>query len=634
MKLHGTPPDSNYIKLKRNPSRYNEGSNVTVGIEDVKKSEIQKKSLNKKEKGGFRAAAFIYGKHGITKLGEVSAAANTITNLMGSTFLLSIFGGFISDTYINRFKTCLIFGIFELAALVLMTIQARYKDLQPNPCGGKPSCLTGGTEVMFYASLSLLAMGSGGVRGALPALGADQFDQRDPKGTKAVATYFNFLLLSTTVGASIGVTIIVWVATNRHWWPGFLISLIATIVGFVFLAFGKPFYRLEDPGESPLLRVIQVIVVAIKNRNLPHPNSPSELYELNEKESSISTDQKIQHTEQFRWLDKAAILRDNNASNPTPSTVCTVTQVEEVKVLTRMLPIIASTIIMNTCMAQLQTFSVTQGYFMNRFIGSFEVPAPSVPIIPLVFMSILIPIYEYFFVPFARKITKHPAGITQLQRVGVGLVLSIISMTVAGFVEVKRKNHDIIYGKPIHVFWLSFQYGIFGIADMFTLVGLLEFFYKEAPIGMRSLSTSFTWLSLSFGYFLSSIFVDVINSITRRTTYNKQGWLAAQLLDENHLNYFFWFLAILSLLNFFNYLYWASWYKYKQEAISNTTHNNIDGDESTINYAPQSLSVSGVPLIKKASDEAEDEPSKTTTTTKGGLSNTDGKSAEDTNGKS
>lgn len=46
---------------------------------------------------------------------EVSAAANTVTNLMGSTYLLSIFGGFISDTYINRFKTCLIFGVFELA---------------------------------------------------------------------------------------------------------------------------------------------------------------------------------------------------------------------------------------------------------------------------------------------------------------------------------------------------------------------------------------------------------------------------------------------------------------------------------------------------------------------------------------
>lgn len=133
------------------------------------------------------------------------------------------------------------------------------------------------------------------------------------------------------------------------------------------------------------------------------------------------------------------------------------TQVEEVKVLTRMLPILASTILMNTCLAQLQTFSVQQGRFMNRHLGSIEVPAPSIPVIPLVFMSFLIPLYEFLFVPFVRKYTKHPSGITQLQRVGVGLVLSAISMGIAGIVEVKRKNQ--FYKDPLHpisLFWLSF----------------------------------------------------------------------------------------------------------------------------------------------------------------------------------
>jgi peptide/histidine transporter 3/4 len=101
-------------------------------------------------------------------------------------------------------------------------------------------------------------------------------------------------------------------------------------------------------------------------------------------------------------------------------------------------------------------------------------------------MSILIPIYEFVVVPFARKLTGHPSGITQLQRVGVGLVLSIFSMAVAGIVEVKRRNQANKNPlEPISLFWLSFQYGIFGIADMFTIVGLLEFFYKEAPSGMR-----------------------------------------------------------------------------------------------------------------------------------------------------
>lgn len=203
---------------------------------------------------------------------------------------------------------------------------------------------------------------------------------------------------------------------------------------------------------------------------------------------------------------------------------------------------------------------------MNLHLGFIEVPAPSIPVIPLIFMSVLIPLYEFFFVPFARKITHHPSGITQLQRVGVGLVLSAISMAIAGIVEVKRRNQaNKDPTQPISLFWLSFQYGIFGIADMFTLVGLLEFFYKEAPAGMRSLSTSFTWLSLSFGYFLSTVFVDVINAVTKKISPSKQGWLHGIDLNKNNLNLFYWFLAILSVLNFLNYLYWASWYKYKSE---------------------------------------------------------------------
>jgi peptide/histidine transporter 3/4 len=567
-----------------------------MGDEENNKLGYSYLSLGNEKKGGFKACKFIFVLTAFDSMGfvanmvslvlyfmfvmyfDLSNSANTLTNFMGATFLLSLVGGFISDTYLSRFTTCIIFGMVELLALVLVTTQASSHKFQPDPCG-KSSCLKGDIKFMFYLSLCLLALGTGGVRGALPALGADQFDHKDPKEAKAIASFFNWLTLSTTIGAAVGVVVVVWVSMNVSWFWGFFISTVATFLGYVIFGIGKPFYRLQAPGNSPLLRIIQVIVVAIKNRGLSLPDSSDELHETNEKDS-VSTEEKISHTKQFRCLDKAAVLQPN--IEPKPWTVCTVTQVEEVKVLTRMLPILFSTIIMNTCLAQLQTFSVQQGTTMNLHLGSIEVPAPSIPVIPLVFMSILIPIYEFFFVPFARKITGHPSGITQLQRVGVGLVLSAISMAIAGIVEVKRRNQankDLT--QPISLFWLSFQYGIFGIADMFTLVGLLEFFYKESPAGMRSLSTSFTWLSLSFGYFLSSVFVSVINSVTKKITPSKQGWLHGLDLNKNNLNLFYWFLAIISVLNFFNYLYWASWYKYKSEEPVFKETPLLKRDEST-----------------------------------------------------
>lgn len=534
-----------------------------------------------KRKGGFRGSMFIFIMVGLENMGfvanmasmvlyflmvmhfDLAGSANTLTNLMGSIYLLSVFGGFISDTYLTRLNTCLIFGTIEILALGMFAIEAHVKELQPEMCGAPPCLKGGGKALMFYSSLCLLALGAGAMRGAIPALGGDQFDQKDPKGRKALSSFFNWLLLSTTIGSSIGVTVIIWISMNKGWDLGFFIITLATLVGFIVLALGKPYLHIETPGDSPLLRVIQVLVVAFRNRRLLLPESSGELYDTNE-ETALE-EEKLPHTNQFRLLDKAAILREGCPMGPWR--VCTVTQVEEVKILTKLLPILGSTILLNTCLAQLQTFSVQQGTLMDLHLGSFKVPAPSIPVIPLLFMAILIPFYEMIFVPLARKFTKHPAGITQLQRVGVGLFLSVISMVVAGLVEVKRRNQAIKDPtNPISLFWLSFQYGIFGVADMFTLIGLLEFYYKEASSGMRSLSTSFTYLSLSIGYFLSSIFVDLINSVTKRVTSSKQGWLEGQDMNKNNLNLFYWFLAILSCLNFFNYLFWASWYKYKTDA--------------------------------------------------------------------
>ncbi|XVF64523.1 hypothetical protein PTKIN_Ptkin09bG0176100 [Pterospermum kingtungense] len=82
------------------------------------------------------------------------------------------------------------------------------------------------------------------------------------------------------------------------------------------------------------------------------------------------------------------------------------------------------------------------------------------------------------------------------------------------------------------VFWLGYQYALFGLADMFTLVGLLEFFYAESSAGMKSLSTAISWCSLAIGYFLSSVVVEVVNKASG-------GWLANNNLNRDELNYFY-----------------------------------------------------------------------------------------------
>lgn len=45
---------------------------------------------------------------------SMTKSATTLTNFMGTAFLLTLVGGYISDTYWSRFKTCLIFILIEL----------------------------------------------------------------------------------------------------------------------------------------------------------------------------------------------------------------------------------------------------------------------------------------------------------------------------------------------------------------------------------------------------------------------------------------------------------------------------------------------------------------------------------------
>ncbi|XP_051134276.1 protein NRT1/ PTR FAMILY 4.6-like isoform X2 [Andrographis paniculata] len=543
-------------------------------------------SMEPRKQGGFRACMFVFVLGALENIGfaanistmylyfhrglffSISASANTLTNFLGSTFLLTVVGGFISDTYLNRLHTCLFFGFLEILGLLMLTIQANTKNLQPDPdpCNNKQSCIHGGKAFMFYTSLCMLALGYGGVKGSIAALGADQFDRSDPEGAKGVASYFNYFQFSTTIGSLIGVTAVVWIALDKGWHWAFFTSLVTAFVGFVVLALGKPFYLFQPLATSPIVRISQVIIGAIRNRNLSLPENSDELYKGRD-----SCEERVVHTDQFRFLDKAAV--------PWPRRqVCTVTQVEEVKILLRMAPIFGSTIILNTCLAQLQTFSVLQGSIMEPHLATLNIPSPSIPVIPLLFMAIFLPLYEIFFIPFARKITGHPSGITQLQRVGIGLALSVLSMVIAGIVEVKRREQALADPEkpPISLFWLSFQYGVFGVADMFAMVGLMEFFYKEAPSGMRSLSTSLTLLSLSFGYFLSTAFVHIFNAVTKKITSDKQGWLQASDLDHSRLSYFYWFLAVLSAINFGNYLFWASWFNAAQKSDQDSKTSDFD----------------------------------------------------------
>lgn len=259
---------------------------------------------------------------------------------------------------------------------------------------------------------------------------------------------------------------------------------------------------------------------------------------------------------------------DNAKGSTNPWKLCTVTQVEELKSIIRVLPIWASGIIFSTVYSQMSTMFVLQGNTMDQHMGpNFKIPSASLSLFDTLSVIFWAPVYDRVIVPFARKYTGHERGFTQLQRMGIGLVISIISMVVAGILEVARLNYvkkhnyyDLEY-IPMSIFWQVPQYFLIGCAEVFTFIGQLEFFYDQAPDAMRSLCSALSLTTVALGNYLSTLLVTIVNNATTRN--GSLGWIPDNM-NRGHLDYFYWLLAILSLLNFLVYLWISKWYTYKK----------------------------------------------------------------------
>ena len=160
-----------------------------------------------------------------------------------------------------------------------------------------------------------------------------------------------------------------------------------------------------------------------------------------------------------------------------------------------------------------------------------------------------------------------------LQRIGTGMLFSALCMIVAALVEMKRLKTAEEYKLvdmpgvtiPMSVWWLLPQYILSGIADVFTMVGLQEFFYDQVPVDLRSVGLALYLSFFGVGSFISSFFVSVIEEVTGRDS--KDSWFADNL-NRAHLDYFYWLLAGLSAVILAAYVYFAKSYIYNRQSTT------------------------------------------------------------------
>jgi peptide/histidine transporter 3/4 len=544
--------------------------------------------VRRSRSGGWRSASFIIGVevaerfafYGISSnlityltgpLGQSTAAAAENVNAWSGTASLSpLLGAFIADSFLGRFRTIYISSLLYILGLGLLTLSAVLfpttdceKAANVSLSSSSLSCSSPPKlqVILFFFSLYLVAFAQGGHKPCVQAFGADQFDSNDEKESKSKNSFFNWWYFALCAGTLSTLLILNYIQDNLSWGLGFGIPCIVMGLALVVFLLGTTTYRFTVTDghrkSSPFVRIGQVFVTAIKNRRTTTVRAISH----EEEARGILHDEDF---EQFKFLNKALLSPEET------NKICK-NDVKEAKSVLRLIPIWASCLVYAIVFAQSPTLFTKQGASMDRSIGpNFKIPAATLQSFISLSIVILIPIYDRVFVPITRMVTHRTSGITMLQRIGIGIALSILSMVVAATVETKRLNvartSQLIdqpnMTVPMSVWWLVPQYLLFGASDVFTMVGLQEFFYDQIPSELKSLGLALYLSIFGVGSFISSFLISIIDKTTRSSD-GGDGWFSDNL-NKGHLDYFYWLLASISTVAFVAYLLFAKSYIYNR----------------------------------------------------------------------
>ncbi|XP_052187933.1 protein NRT1/ PTR FAMILY 2.13 [Diospyros lotus] len=560
-------------------------------------SVLPSSKTTKRKHGGWKAMPFVLGNETFERLAtfgllanfmiflltefhmEQASAANLLNIWSGVTNFVPLIGAFISDAYVGRFWTIGFASFASLLGMIALTLIAWIPQLHPPKCSPQKvqqlhHCKGASAPQMglLILALGFLSIGTGGIRPCSLPFGVDQFDATTEEGKKGINSFFNWYYTTFTLVLILALTVVVYIQDSVSWVLGFGIPTVLMVGSILLFFIGTRVYVYVKPEGSVFSGIGQVLVAAYRKRKLKLPDKGEvEVHGLFYDPQLLGTRvAKLPITDQFRFLNKAAIVLDHelnpDGSCSNPWRLCTIHQVEEVKCLLKIVPVWASGIISFTAMAQQATFTISQALKTDRHLGPhFQIPPGSLMVISMITVGLWLPFYDRIVVPTLGKLTGLEGGITLLQRIGIGIVFSIVSMIVAGFIEQMRRASAISHGRPdgiapISVLWLAPQLSIMGFAEAFNIIGQIEFYYKEFPENMSSVANSLFFCTIAGANYLSSLMIAIVHGTTGG--HDRPDWLTADI-NSGRVDYFYFLIAGLGIVNLVYFLVVSRAYRYK-----------------------------------------------------------------------
>ncbi|CAL5052128.1 unnamed protein product [Urochloa decumbens] len=489
------------------------------------------------------------------------AAAKSVVAWTGVSFMLPLVSAILADSYWDRYSTIAVSSLLYILGMAAITAWSVLRRRMPRPT--------------LFLPLYLMAIGQGGYQPTLQAFGADQLgigdnddDDAEPAGLtaeekgKVKSMFFQWWYFGLCSGSLLGNSTMSYVQDNFGWVLGFAIptGVMALSVAAFFCC--TPLYRQQTqqqqqhkggasskPSQSGIFKFVKSIIPSQKISLPSKDDNGDSISELELQEKPLKAERGGEAKESAQ--DEAA----------TPSVA---------RVILGLLPIWAILLIFAVIFQQPMTFFTKQGMLMDHTIGrAFVIPPAMLQSSITISIILLVPMYDRVIIPLFNAVTRGTGGITVLQRIGVGMVLSVVAMVVAALVESWRlrvANNAAAddAGRRLKIFWLLPQYVLLGVSDVFTVVGMQEFFYTKVPASMRTIGIGLYLSVFGVGGFLGAFLITALEMATARPG-NSRGWFSDDP-REAHLDNYYWFLALLCFVSFVLYTHLCKFYSGKNNA--------------------------------------------------------------------
>lgn len=539
-----------------------------------------------------------------------SSAAKTVNNWIGLTSIMPLLVAPLADFLWDRYSTIIFSSFIYVAGLVAVTSTAFKRIWSSSPTDQNQITTTNpliNSNLFLFWSLSLISLGQGGYNPSLQAFAADQLEdeldnndeelplnnnnkeltsdhedlisnqQSSPPPLSKKNQFFSCWYVGICGGSLLGVSLMGYIQDYLGWGIGFIIPTMVMILSILMLSSGTRFYtykfsKSDEEKETPFDQIVRGVKDGVAKIIVNCGCISSSGSSTSHVKQNNNAEMELQKESLHKFDIAAASFNqeEKTNNNPTHNTI-----LQNVKVVLRLLPIWTTLLIFAVIFQQPVTFFTKQGMAMNKniFGTSFKIPPATLQSTITVSILILMPLYDKLFIPLTRMITPKNKGITVTQRMGIGMLLSTLAMIIAALVEKKRLKLTKHTGGDhtntnmnLSIFWLLPQYILLGISDIFTVIGMQEFFYSEVPDKMRTTGLALNTSVYGVGSFMSAALIELVEVFTRSNG-DGRGWFSDDM-REARIDKYYWLLAVLSAVSMVLY------------ALFCTCHNSLNtGDD-------------------------------------------------------